>query len=303
MFTGCDCQFDPYASFREPEGLQLPDNASDITDWLQDEVGTNHLAGVFLRGGQLVYTPRVGEEGYVPPKHGPGHEADDDGEAQVRRLTAGELKARVRKHYRPYVLSRGKKPVPIPVMFPGGPASEVVAAPDLCPNVRRLYKITHTPILRLDGSILDTPGYDDETGFLFLPKVGEHFRSVPDNPSASQLLLARKVIEMLVVDFPWVTPSDRANYIGGPLFTPILRSILLPAYPLFGIRAPMRGSGKTLLGLVARILHSGIIRSEFPHSEEEVHKTITAILSDTTGPVVQFDNVRAPCARARWKAC
>ena len=43
-------------------------------------------------------------------------------------------------------------------------------------------------------------------------------------------------------------------------------------------------------GLLRRV-HGGVFRSEMPHDDAELDKTISSILTCTTAPVVQFDNV------------
>jgi hypothetical protein len=39
-----------------------------------------------------------------------------------------------------------------------------------------------------------------------------------------------------------------------------------------------------------RILHGGVQRGEMPRDADELRKSITAALVDTTAPVVTFDN-------------
>jgi hypothetical protein len=104
------------------------------------------------------------------------------------------------------------------------------------------------------------------------------------------VLAAVVLLLEMVQGFPFVTASDRANYLGA-LLTPCIRPMLPPPYPLFGIGAPMQGSGKSYLALLLRTIHGGVLRAEWPREEAEVKKSILALLRDTTGPVIQHDNV------------
>ena len=142
--------------------------------WLRNELGRNGLAGMYLRDGILVRTPRIGENGYLPT----ALPDDDDGEAQVRPVDShgsvgGGLAARIALHYKPIRMvevktldGKGSKKVPEEIAFPVGAARQVTYTLDDCPNLRRLRAVTHTLMLRADGSVLDTPGYDRATATL-----------------------------------------------------------------------------------------------------------------------------------------
>jgi hypothetical protein len=64
--------------------------------WLRAELGRGQLAGIFRRDNLLVHTPRMGEEGYLPP-------ADlgliDAGPAQVRPITTVGIKSLIETRY------------------------------------------------------------------------------------------------------------------------------------------------------------------------------------------------------------
>jgi hypothetical protein len=57
------------------------------------------------------------------------------------------------------------------------------------------------------------------------------------------------------------------------------------------ITATNPGSGKTKLAKMIRTTHGGVLRGEMPRDADELRKSITAALMDTTGPVIAFDNV------------
>lgn len=256
---------------------------SDALRWVKREIGRRRLAGVFRRDRELVHTPSIGEDGYVPPKN----DQDRDGPAQVRRIGPLELAGRIDDSYRVIrTTDRGTKDA----VFPQAIAARAASTPDLLYNVRDLYGVAHTPVVRADGSILDAPGYDVASRMLYLPDPSLDMSVVPGQPSRAEIQCAGNLLLHMVSDFPFVTPHDRANYLGA-LLTPLLRPLVPPPYKLVAIGAPQRGSGKTLLAWTMRELHGGVFKSEFPRNDEELRKVITSTLDATTGPVVQFDNV------------
>ena len=251
--------------------------------WLDNEVGRNRLVGMFRRGDDLVFTPRVGEAGYMPPSG-----FDEDGPTQVRRLDATKLSREVSARYR--VTKTRANGTQTGVLFPETVTRHVLASLDHMPNLRRLRMVTHTPIARADGTILDERGYDEASGVLYLPERGLKVEKVPDEPSQQQLDNSVKMVLSMVQDFPWATDHDRANYLGC-LLIPLIRAIVPPSYKMLIIGAPQRGSGKSLLAQVMRQIHGGVFRSEMPREEEELKKVIFSILDGTSAPIVQFDNV------------
>ena len=258
-------------------------NESAALDWLEAEIGRGRLSGVFRRAQELVHTPRIGEHGYVEPKD----DRDSNGPAQVRRIDALELARRIDHGY---TVMRIKAKAPSPCLFPQTVAGRASSAPDLLTSARDLLGVTHTPVVRRDGSILDVAGYDDASGMLYLPDQSLLVRQVSDEPTREEVLSAGKLLLDMVADFPFVTEHDRANYLGA-LLTPLLRPLVPPPYKLIAIGAPQRGSGKTLLAWIMREIHGGVFKSEMPTNDDELRKFITSTLDATTGPVVQFDNV------------
>lgn len=279
--------FDPVPRTDEataaPEYVVDVSNEAQALDWLESEVGRGRLAGVFRRGHELVHTPRIGQHGYIEPKT----EGDSNGPAQVRRIEALELARRIDHGY---AVMRRKGKVLTAHMFPQAVASRAASAPDLLTNARDLLGVTHTPLVRGDGSILDVAGYDDASGLLYLPDPALVVPRVADSPTRKDVRRASRLLLDMVADFPFVTHHDRANYLGA-LLTPLLRPVVPPPYKLLAIGAPQRGSGKTLLAWILREVHGGVFKSEMPTNDDELRKFITSTLDATTGPVVQFDNV------------
>lgn len=264
---------------------------ADMAYWLQENAGTGRTAGLFLRNGEMVHTPRIGEMGYVPAPEG------TNGPAEIRPLSAPVLAAKLQYLYECFKIvptkdDKGKVTgtEEAAALFPVESARRATDAPEAMAGLRPLRGITGTPMVRADGSLILEPGYDRASGYLFLPDAGLEDVKVPDMPTPGQVEAARELLLEMIGDFPFATTDDRANYLG-LLFTPLLRQVAPPSYKLFGIGAHQPGSGKTLLAEIAGILHGSVLRSEVPEDEAEWRKQTTSILATTSAPLVVLDNI------------
>jgi hypothetical protein len=273
-------------------------NAATTADWLRERLGTGLLSGFFARGDKIVHTPRVGEEGYEPLTDDERH---DDGPAQVRPASAEYIAARCQYTfhcYRTRVNRNGDlvvdqvtgKPKRYPAMFPTVAAKTAVNAVDLLPGISRLTGVTHTPLIRSDGTVLDTPGFDKATGVLYLPEPGLKIPPVPERPTPAEVYWALRTILHPIHKFPFVSCHDRANWVGLQL-TPPLRQIALPPYKLGAMEAHQHRSGKTFLAEMIRATHGGVFRVGLSENDTELRKQISTFLDVTTGPVIVLDNV------------
>lgn len=267
-------------------------NELEAADWARHNIGAGKLAGLFLRGDQVVHTPRVGESGYQRlTEDQPGRQRNDDGPAQVRVVDPVQLAARISYLFRPYRLVKsGEAYKHQGRLFPDVAARTALSVPDMLPNLRRLRGVINTPVVRPDGTLLTEPGYDDATGLLHLPQPGLVVPAVPDAPSAGETAAAVGLLGEMLAGFPFVSEHDRANTIG-VLLTPLLRLVCPPPYKLHLIEAHQPGSGKTLLANLGRWIHGGVFRADMPDEEDELGKQVSSILTVTTGAVVIFDNV------------
>jgi hypothetical protein len=172
-------------------------------------------------------------------------------------------------------------------VLPSGPVLAAVLARRSWPGLPVLHRIISTPVLRPDGTLLQSPGYDPATGFYLTTNT--HLPPVPERPSGEQVVAAREFLfERFLRDFPWRTPADRANYLA-LLVTPIIRPFTRSLSPFGVIDASMPGSGKTILaGCVGLLVGQRVLT--WTDSEEELRKAITTVLADQVGVVV-FDNL------------
>ncbi len=154
-----------------------------------------------------------------------------------------------------------------------------------------LEGITEVPVLRPNGSILDTPGYDTATRLIYRPAPGLRIPSIPEHPSPEDVGVAVTQIEEVLYDFPFVDAASRANAYGA-ILTPLIRPAINSQVPIALIRSPIQGSGKSLLTEIITYLATGRPAAMFgqPKDDEEMRKSITSALIDGS-TVILIDNV------------
>lgn len=155
-----------------------------------------------------------------------------------------------------------------------------------------LTGIINCPTLRADGSILDLPGYDVQTGLLFDPQDVQ-FPALPRDPDRDMALRALAYLKDRISTFPFVTEGDRAVALSAILTALVRRS--LPTAPLHGFNAPTAGTGKSMLvdlaSLIATARPAPVIAQG--KSEEEMEKRLGAAL--IAGDVlIAIDNCEEP---------
>lgn len=73
-----------------------------------------------------------------------------------------------------------------------------------------LNGIACVPILRGDGTVMTTPGYDQTTGLYDAPDPNLHLPDIPDEPTAENVRVAVDFIEAeLFADFPFSVMQTR----------------------------------------------------------------------------------------------
>jgi len=144
------------------------------------------------------------------------------------------------------------------------------------PGIRPLYGISDVPVLRADGTLWQTPGYDEHTAVLYEPS-GD-VPPVPDNVTIDDAVAAVAALFEVVCDFQFESDEHRAAWLAG-LLTPLARFAFDGPAPFFLIDANVRGAGK---GLLAQTIGQIALGREMPvssyaHHSEEMRKKITAI--------------------------
>jgi hypothetical protein len=157
------------------------------------------------------------------------------------------------------------------------------------PGVRHLEAVVDYPVLRPDGTLVCTPGYDPDTGLLLEP-AGD-LPVVPDAPTKVDAIAARDALLDLLADFPLERPVHRAAWLAA-LLTPLARFAFVGPAPLFLVDANVRGCGKgLLLDCISRIVTGERFTiATYTSDEDELRKRITS-LALAGDRLVLFDNL------------
>ena len=155
-------------------------------------------------------------------------------------------------------------------------------------HIPPLTGIAHTPTLRPDGSLIQTQGYDPDTG-LWLTWDG-YFPAIHDTPSREDACKALRVLCEPFVDFPFAGPQHLFAVIAAILT--LIARYAVENVPLFAINATTRGSGKGLLADCIGMIAIGRKPAKMPPAEdkEEERKRLLSIALDGDSLVV-IDNV------------
>ncbi|MFJ2579998.1 bifunctional DNA primase/polymerase [Kitasatospora aureofaciens] len=213
---------------------------------------------------------------------------DDQGNPQLHQLGADNLRAYAADHIQSYVIAKDED-------TGGTKAVRTLLPPKTCATIlgrkdwplQRIRGVVTSPVLRPDGSLVTSPGYDTATELYLHPRVPIR-RLRPE--TADSLDRARDVVmNHMLADFPWQSESDRAHFLGA-LLTPILRPYFHGTTPMVVITATTAGSGKSLLKDIFQYCY-GIAETPWPENDAELRKAVTAQLYTTGQPVVVIDNL------------
>jgi hypothetical protein len=154
-----------------------------------------------------------------------------------------------------------------------------------------LEAIVEIPVIRSDGSILITRGYDKATRLYYLPHKELDAINIPDHPTQADMMAALTVVDDAIGEFPFSDQADRANAVA-LMLTPFIR----PCVPLAGfalIDAPKMGTGKGLLTALVTIIATGRPPANFTYTpkEEEFKKSVTAMLLEGE-TIIVLDDVK-----------
>lgn len=155
------------------------------------------------------------------------------------------------------------------------------------PFLRRLVTV---PVFGVDGSLRTTAGYSEHDQLFLAPSFEP--LEVPDNPSASDIAEARRIIDEVLADFPFASAADSTAAVA-LLLLPFVRDMIDGPTPLYLVEASTPGAGKGLLTTVCLIPALGRIGAAsvaLPDSDDELRKLITSQFSQGVHAIV-FDNV------------
>lgn len=267
--------------------IDLNNEAEAIRN-LAAAINRQALPGTYRQRGTLVAVDEIDHE--PSPR---GAETRGGAGVMVRAVEPKTLRRLVARHAWAYKLKpESRKKAAVLIEVEAAPAVQVchdVLDSRQWPGVDPLTGVTACPVLRPDGSLTQTPGYDRVTGMYYAPALDVGV--IPARPGEALVDAARDfVLDTVLGDFPWVDKADKANYLA-LLITPILRTMTGGLVPLGAITATAAGTGKTLLaGDIPAALY-GLTSRPWVDSDEELRKAMSTILLTSSKPVVLFDNI------------
>jgi len=242
----------------------------DVTaDALEALAAHNNPPDVFVRAGRLV---RVRQ--------------DENGIPQIQTMEDSHVKgrlARVADFVR--VTEKGETRVSPPDVV-----VKDIQALDRWP-FPPLEAVVEAPVMRPDGTIFDTPGYDAKTRLYYHPVDGFDIPPIPEKPSLADREAAISLLDEAVGEFPYEDEASAANTLA-LMLTPLVRQAINGPVPMALIDKPQAGTGGSLLAETVAVIGSGRTAEMLgaPRDEEEWRKQITAKLS-AGATMITVDNV------------
>ena len=148
--------------------------------------------------------------------------------------------------------------------------------------------VVSAPTMRPDGSLLTAQGYDRATRLLLVEPPP--LPAIPDSPTKQEALDALRLLEDLLVGFPFVDNVARAVALSA-LITPVVRGAF-SVTPMHASRAPTPGSGKSFLWDVTSAISTGQPMPVMSAGENtaETEKRLGAALR-AGQPLISIDNI------------
>ena len=186
-------------------------------------------------------------------------------------------------------LERNKKKEWIPAHPRQLTARQIAAANEHWSEIRILEGVTETPVMRRDGTIIETPGYDPATGIIYRPIC--EYLPVAEAPSRDDAVAARHLLAEAVVDFPFSGLEHLCAWLAC-LLTFFARDAVEGCTPLHLIEAADRGTGKSLLADLTGEIALGRTLAVMPQVEdgEETRKRMLSLALSGLRAVL-LDNV------------
>ncbi len=168
------------------------------------------------------------------------------------------------------------------------------------PSMPPLEGVVEFPVLRPDGTVLDTPGYDPVTGLLYAPAAP--VPPIVAEPTPMDARQACAAILEAFCDFPFADGPARSAALAA-LLTPLVRHGISGHVPIIVIDKNTRGTGGSLLvDVISSILTTrSMPRTSQAEDEAEERKRITTLLM-AGDPLVLIDNVGASFGSAALDA-
>ncbi len=153
-----------------------------------------------------------------------------------------------------------------------------------------LAGITELPILRPDGSIHATPGYDPVTEQVYIPGNLE-IPPIPERPGQEDVTSALALLNYWLAGFPFENPASKATALAVAI-TIVIRSIINGEVPLTLLDAPKQGSGKTILAQAIGMVGTGRrVSPNAPTNDEAEWEKLILTWLQMSPAIILIDNV------------
>jgi len=170
---------------------------------------------------------------------------------------------------------------------PGDVIQDILAASDW--PFPRLVGVSGTPIVREDGSICTTPGFDSVSGIYY---DGSLALDIPEKPTAEDAKKAIDyVLEEVFEEFPFVDEASKIAILAGML-TQLIRPMIPGLVPMLVVTKATPGTGASLLMDLVSLVAYGMpcATTKFADDDTENDKRITAMM--VSGRIlICWDNV------------
>jgi hypothetical protein len=266
-------------------GGSLPQNVAEAERALAAASEHDPAQGVYQRGGVLTRITRL------PVATAEGGIRRAAGSLQI--LTAGPDFLRLRLTQTAIWLKFDKRSEEwVATDAPASVARTLADIAGMWSHTRNLAGIIEAPALRPDGTILERPGFDPDSGLYFDPGSTE-FPGIPARPTRRDAEAALAQLLEIIAGFPFVDEASKSVALA-LMITPQIRYAVRAA-PLFGLSAPKMGSGKTLLSHLPAYIATGrspALMAQADDPQEEKKRLLALLLEGSL--VTVLDN----CERA-----
>lgn len=155
-----------------------------------------------------------------------------------------------------------------------------------------LRGVISSPVMRPDGSILMTSGYDTATGLFYTPDSGLILPEIPPVLSKNDAEEAARFIhDEVLKDFPFVDKASEANTLAAFL-SPVIRPMIDGCVPMALVDKPAPGTGASKIIDLISIVATGRPMAALspPKDDDEWRKLITGNMRDGS-PLICLDNI------------
>lgn len=229
---------------------------------------------------------------------------DEDDRPIVQQMSVASVKGELTNaanFYRTRQTSEGETEY-VSVSPPNEIAEQILSLPPSDWKFPSLKGVTEVPLVKPDGTLLDTPGYDKKLKVFYDPSEDLKGLKIPEYCTQEDAINAAKILRHLIAEFPFEGDADRANMIG-LMLTPFIRHAFKGDIQLALLDATNPGTGKTFLAQIAAIIATGArteARSQ-KGDDDEWRKFILAVLLKCP-QIVLIDNVRGTLASVSLEA-